>query len=660
MSSDPKPGISAMRAFTPGTDAWGPFAAWLGGAGTFTWQIAPDLTGAVNSVSLTGSSLVANLESGVPASADQLSPNVLPCHCEQFNAVASLVAAQPPATLNVPPQGNATFTLNFAAANILIVYGGSGHAVGDALNFNLQVAAVDANGAITAVSQNGPVVVNSYDAYATPLRPFDLDGAGATCDTASGDGSTLSFLPTYAPIGVQVPAACVSPAFYGVTDIFPRNAFFAWNGATSGGADPVGDYLASLAGGVTVEDTLPDSYGNPIAAQNTFWFAGSIYNGDPRFAGVGYSGNFTGPIATPGYATGFDPSFQITAQTYRYLTIDTARTIFQYYSLPFQLNEQLLPLSFQTINGSLSAVATTTSSFPALSPGAVQAPTEAYTTCPDETSLLAYYSAHGINVSDYLVLPADGTSGDVCFMQSGREAFFINDANGNWAAAVPNAQLVSQTDHGLISLGQWKVGFQTVFGQSVNHYYWCAGYEVNRFGPFDFTAGGSQFYNQISGGAWEERDYAVSSTVTQFTLEGKMDWGAANAQMRPDLVVRKIAAVTFLREGLPDLCVAALPQNLAYYDLASGNANYDAVLALGTQIVPVIADNTIESAVSEATVVPGAGGADKYDHVFTTQLLNARVVSCPIDGHIAPPITHSAGETTLGAADASASANATL
>lgn len=90
-----------------------------------------------------------------------------------------------------------------------------------------------------------------------------------------------------------------------------------------------------------------------------------------------------------------------------------------------------------------------------------------------------------------------------------------------------------------------------------------------------------------------------------------------------------------LREGLPDLCVAVIPQNYAYTDPTG--VPLTAIQALGYDIVPVIADNTVESANGEVNIISGAGGAGQYEHLITTGLANGVVVTTPIDGWVPPP-----------------------
>lgn len=565
----PKTGISRMGAWTPDTDAWGPFAAWVGGAGSFNWSVAPDLSGAVSSVSLLGGNLIANLESSGAASSSQVTPNALPCQAEHFNAIASLINGQPPMKVNPDRLAFAgsgrvgtAYTLNFAAANIIITNGGSGHSVGDSLNFNLKVGSVDSHGGITSVMQNGAVIVNTHDAYSTPRRPFSLDGGSATCDTAVGDGSQLSFLPNYTPIGVATP-----PSGTWAT-AWPRNAFFAWNGPTPGGADPVGTYLATLAGGTAVQSSLPDNYGTPMPLYE--------YMMEP-------SGNITSTTIS-GYAFGCDAAFQIQASTYRWITIDAARVIYNAFSAPFSLNQTCLPMKWAPTN--IAGTLTSTTSNTGMA----------------------------------------GSGGDMGAVNSWVADFFTDPA-GNWLRTYDSANLCAASSP-----------CAEPFRYVVNNGDSLTAVEAYGFPYGEFTPTKAAFYANtfFPTGPW-------SGTLPWRDLSYAWLFGGPTGPLKFYLAVNLPqkplwgrSAAVFLREGLPDLCVMALPQNAIYYDTAWAVTNVNAIHDLGTGIVPIIADNTVENSPSEVTVIPGAGGAAKYDHVFTTTLLNARLVTIPVDGALQP------------------------
>jgi len=650
VAAQTKSGISRMGAFSASADIWSPFAYWLAKTSALTY---PD--GASAATIDTSSGWYAANISNVMANAtisDPL-PNVLPCQAEHFNALASLVNAQPPMKLALPATGVTTFTLNFAAANIIIVNAGSGYTVGQSLNFNLKVATVNGSGGITGISQNGSVVVNSYDAYATPLRPFALAATGgATCDTSSGDASALTFIPKYAPIGVQTPMTgspatplLVSPAFYGWTRIFPRTAFYSWNGATAGGADPVATYLAAL--GLTVQSTLPDSYG------------ATVLNKYGTFTGGTYS---TALGTSTDYCQGFNPAFQTQAQTYRWLTINDARTLYGTLNVPFVLNASFAPMSFHVaestqdsvtlattnsilahwgvppnpgnptpdipLTGRITGGSSTSDLYLNYGGGAGQFNTGfgivSVHTHPASGTYTGYVPANvvdvlsggGDTVTNYQDIPASpivGTSSIGAF--SIRACEFVNDAAGNWLADVPSAQLCGQQN----LLDTWNI-------LPTRKAYTITTDTVTITGSFNVinTLGSPA---TLTFWTWvQNRSVAHNALQDDWGILNPVKFGTQNAAL---------SAKVFLLEGLlADHLVVALPQNFAYRDPAFALNFPEAYNGLGLQVVPLVADNTIEDNVADVNVLPGAGGVNACDHVVTTSLINARLVTLPIDGQI--------------------------
>lgn len=101
----------------------------------------------------------------------------------------------------------------------------------------------------------------------------------------------------------------------------------------------------------------------------------------------------------------------------------------------------------------------------------------------------------------------------------------------------------------------------------------------------------------------------------------------APAKLCVDLV-----ALVILRQGMPTpLCVACLPQSAAYYDQSWCVTNAATYAALGATFVPIIADNSVEASLADIFYISAVGGAGQYETVITTGLLNARVVTIPVD-----------------------------
>ena len=98
--------------------------------------------------------------------------------------------------------------------------------------------------------------------------------------------------------------------------------------------------------------------------------------------------------------------------------------------------------------------------------------------------------------------------------------------------------------------------------------------------------------------------------------------------------------------------MACVPQNFAYYDPNYVTDNFDAYVALGGGIVPIIADNSVEGSPAEVTVISGAGGAGLYEHLIQTNLANARLVIFGVDGGMGVVTNTTAAEQDIGAGDA--------
>lgn len=638
-----KSGISRMGTFSRSPDIWSPFSFWLLKVGSLSYPNGAS-TGSITTTSgwyaANNGSIMSNATIG-----DAI-PNVLPCQMEHYNAIGSLVLGAAQFKWIASGIGPGTsYTLNFAAANIIIVNGGSGFTVGQGLNFNLKVGTVDSNGAILTVVQNGSVVVNSYDAYLTPQRPFAL-GGNATCDTSVGDGSALNFIPTYSPTGVQTPSL-TSKAFYGWSKIFPRNCYFSWNGPTAGGADPVGSYLAGL--GVTVQSALPDSYGSTIL--NKY---GNFTNGT--------YGTHDG--ASTDWCQGFTPAFQIRAQTYRWMTIDAARTLYGNFSLPFVLNANFAPMSFHIVessqdsytipvddyiknrldipnhlpsgppfdpateftNGgfigfpSLNVFAYWTYTFVGLCHCIYVDPTGWFG--PTSYPSTAYTPPNQFDTNDYQDIPANTITtpfniGDFII----KAAEFINDASGSWLCDGGAANLCDSQ----FILNTWNQYATRKIGNAYTD-------TVTITGSYDVTNAGSVAYHIL---LWKQNRHTDRTAFED-------NWGILNPVMFGTQNAKLVCRV-YLTEGLPDQLVAALPQNYAYRDPLFVRNQQVAFDALGLQVIPYVADNAVELGQSDVQIFPGAGGAGKYDHVMTTQLSNARLVQLAVDGQITPKTGGGAG-----------------
>ena len=563
----------------------------------------------------------------------------LRCQAEQYNLCASEANALPvtPAKGNVGNLGNPYFTLDFRS--LFLVSGGTGYQVGDKLGpqpgimtgtVTIQVTSVDANGGITGwtiVEDATPI--GTFSALATPQRPFQqftgtpCHGSGATFDVTSGDGSGLSFVPTYAPKGVPLPSGLAGT-------YWPRGAYFSWNGATAGGVDPVATYLASL--GLTVQDTLPDGYG---PAQPTF-----AYDMHPN-------GSVTSDRIT-GYGLGFNPNVAAQAASYRWVTVDDARTLYASLSLPFTVSTILTPQTFLLANvtGTVAPTVTTTalvanfylfdSNSGGFDPNVNGRNTYADPPTPwsgpgDTTSK---YSDNGQPIKHLPDVPSGGGFlGDVNQVVGG----FTSDQDGEWVTPYSGANLAIPTSPAAIPVG--------VVGG------WTGNEDHNRLAYYDYALNPYVAGTYFHGGTYNwmaTEDYTQNITryVISYPPPAWLISAPVPAQMTADLT-----AVIALYEGVENQCVACVPQNFGYYDPNYVTDNFDAYVALGAGIVPIIADNSVEGSPAEVTVYPGAGGAGLYEHLIQTKLANARLVIFGVDGGMGVNTSSTVADTDTGAGD---------
>ena len=624
-----KVGISRMGAWGATADIWSPFSNWLNKSGNITYPT--DGAGATGTINC-GSGWYGSNNGSVLTNAtiSNSIPNVLQCQAEHFNLLASLVNAEPPLKYIPGRLGGTTFKLT--GSSVFVVNPGSGYAVGNTLTpwfnisgFNyplcdLTVSSVNGTGGITGVT-----VTHDYstpiDAYQTPVRPFTaatgggVTGTGATFDFSVGDGSALSFIPVYAPVGVTMPTGLTAT-------IWPRGTFYSWNGATSGGADPIATYLGALT---SIQTALPDSFGT----------AQPLYAYDLHNDGTITSTRITG------YGYGFTPAYAIQSGTYRWVKIDDARTLYANLSLPFFLDAQLIPKSFQLANvtGTLTPTVATTaqnnyfycydSNTGGFNPNVngrnpyYAAPTA--WSGPGDTS--TKWSDNGQPLKHIVdVNNGGGFLGDLNQVAAG----FIIDTGGNWVTSYASQNLCSASSPAaiapLVSMN-WTAGETHTAGANYS-------YVLNAYTAGSWTVS----FNTFNWQSIENYTNTTATYVITYPAPGFIQPPPALAQMVQDL-----SGLVILREGQADLVVACLPQNVAYYDEAWLASNMNVFNLLGTSVVPIIVDNTLENDLADITYITGVGGAGKYENVITTGLLNARLVTVAVDSKINPNPTPPGG-----------------
>ena len=620
-----KTGISRLGPVFFNADIWSPFAAWYNKSGNITYPNAHGsiATGGVpNSTINCGSGWYGGQSANAMANATiaDLIPNVLSCEVEHYNLIASTVNAMPKATIVVGQQistatsiGPISFSLNFAAANIIIVTGGAGYTVGQGLSNNLMVASVDSHGAITGVAQNGAVVIGIYNVYQTPVRPFAFGTGGATYDTSAGDGSKLSFIPARWTVGVPLPpvlSGIPNPSDYltRMSDGYsPRQAFFSWNGATAGGADPLGDYILGLC---AVQTTVP---GN-----------GTDTLGDllPLYQYVQNADGTVTNNTVASYAFGCDANYHTKVGTYRWIKIDDARTIYNQLSITFALKELVVPYSWRVTN---VAGATT--------------PTTTTTNLTNQSLIQIGYSAPYGSVPNPPSTPAapanngGGALGPVNQIQ----ADWFNDPDGQWVRAYRNENICAATSPLADPIRFWLGALSSDLTKTSKYNYAITSVSrANNTSPWIAFGSYTQTVLEEKTTFAPPAPYTPAGQVTAYT------WFQGYYQVTvnyPQKLSYDLVAVLGRYENVPSQIAAVIGQAIAYYNEPWVLANLPAFQALGTAVVPIIVDNTPEAAASQIIQIntpqesaATAGTTIGYETVITTSLLHARLVVVPVDG----------------------------
>jgi hypothetical protein len=203
-------------------------------------------------------------------------------------------------------------------------------------------------------------------------------------------------------------------------------------------------------------------------------------------------------------------------------------------------------------------------------------------------------------------------------------AEFVNDPAGNWLCAAGAGKI-----SGSAILDTWNQFATRKIGDVYTD-------TVTITGSFSLTTAhpGSVVYD-ITLWTWTQNRHTDRTAYED-------DWGILNP-VKFGTETFPVSTWVYLREGLPDLLVAALPQNYVYRD-GQFVRNLPSVFgALGLSVVPYIADNTIEGDQPDLAIIPGVGGLNNYDHTVSTHLPNARLVSIPLDGQIGSSSAESSG-----------------
>ena len=384
--------------------------------------------------------------------------------------------------------------------------------------------------------------------------------------------------------------------------------------------------------GVSFQTALPDGFGTaqPI-------YAYDLHN----------DGSITSSRVSS-YAYGFSPAYATQAATYRWVKIDDARPLYANMSVPFILDAQLISKSFQLANVTGTVTDTTVVSTQHNHYGLYDSngggfdpnvngrnPYYAAPTAwsgPTDTS--SKWSDNGEPIKHIAdTNSGGGFLGDVNQVAAG----FINDTGGNWVTSYAGQNICSSGSPVAITpavLMNWTAKEENIV--DANYSFVLNAYIPGHYYLYD----GLNTWNWL---ATEDYTNKHAHYVITYAQPAFVQAPPALAQR-----IQDVAAVVFIREGKADAIAACLPQNCAYYDMAWANANQNIWIGvltgfppfqyyaggLGTQVVPIIADNSIESSQPDVTYIAGAGGAGQYETIITTGLLNARLVTLPVDGQI--------------------------
>ena len=399
--------------------------------------------------------------------------------------------------------------------------------------------------------------------------------------------------PNYVPGGIPLPS--------GLTGTYwPRGCYYSWM-APATGTDALADYLAGL--GLTVQTTLPAGFAT----------VRPLYRLDYRTDGGTVS-------VLDSYADGFDPDYVALAGRYRWVTIDDVRALYNSLSLPFMIKHTLAPYKFK-VAGS-TATFTYGDKVPGTDVDGLGHP----------TGQPALNYLHEIQASGHCLRtlsptadsdPASivGTLGPTAQMKTG----FVTDPEGEWVGPVP-AGTVCVKDSPADNWGKINIGLNWPTEQNVAIAHYPGGIFV--YLP--------DWVQNVEISWSDPPDYAEP--------------------VAPERMTQSVNAALLLCEGVANQCVACVPQNFAYYYPHLAAADPLAYFALGAAMIPVLANNTVESNPAEVSVIDGTGGAGGNEHLIQTGLANARLVIFDVDGGVGVVTNRTAADADTGAGETEAGA----
>jgi hypothetical protein len=209
-----------------------------------------------------------------------------------------------------------------------------------------------------------------------------------------------------------------------------------------------------------------------------------------------------------------------------------------------------------------------------------------------------------------------------------RRAGFVNDQNGNWMALATVRTLTGQsavlTNYVATLTAQYLANPQP--SSQTGDPPAGAGYSLVAFngGQIWARVGYYGIYASVDS-IW----YCTQTLKTEFLY---VSWGVFDTVPLPPVGGTNCASALLLLENTSSQAVVKVPQNWAYWNYPWIASNALVVAALGNQVIPVIADNTVELNNAEVNVMEGTGGVGAYEHIITTGLDNASLATFPVDG----------------------------
>ena len=427
------------------------------------------------------------------------------------------------------------------------------------------------------------------------------------------NGVAWSGFPAYGPARVPIPPQTPN-SVYG-NNFYPKDEYFGWT--NDGGAQyaALEVYLIGLGFTIYTGAQLPDNYG---AALPIFEYImapdGSISNN-----------------TISGYAQGFTPAFQAQVANYRWVKINDAQTACQGLGIPFVVNKIAIPIGWEVFN--VQGVVA--------NPNISTAPnSKVYPAQGVSPPLDPNVNGYGLGGVDGGVIPlANFLPGGPNYGQGPYDAvgtpIRTSPDPDNGGGLLGNVNQIAAGFY-INRLGNWWCDYS---GQNICAltspaaplfdfpvFNWVPASHSNQLANFNVALGAYVVVIPPVGGGdtvWGATEtYTIGTAVYDMTYPLPAAIGTPLPSPQSPL---DVTALVVTLHGSTKQAVVIIPKNYAYSSLAYDLA---AVTALGTSVIPIIADNVPESNASASQVLGGDSGTT----LITTNLNNAVVLVMGVDG----------------------------